>query len=869
MIVSQADNVVRRNSSSMENKIADTDKLNGQKKIVFKYTIAVFFIAIVWSMIIFLILRSHKKQELQSCEARIVNTVEMVNDFFNTEYFSYVVRIAKMPEMADYFQGKAAEEKVLPVLETATALSDAIFTALIGPDGKIATLSSYEKRDKVLELDVRDRMYVIKGLRGEISLSLNFGRVSGKMAAQFAAPVFRKNSREVLGIVMLDLDAVILDRFFSLIPEPAFLFSPEGIIFATNREDYRGQAVADYSSLLQNDTSVLDSLLETCPFYPADRFVEYKVDRFPGWVILAVPVFHFPIITVFIFTVVYLSILLFGWIVFLLRKRKHDFILANIAVNEARKRELEILEREYAANELVGKLEKSEARLRLAQESAGVGIWSYDIESKKIEWSDFIVSVFDLEENDFRAVLVEYLHSVYLDADDRVKLSPVDFSEKTGNKEYECQVDSLASKLKHWVALKGKCVYSRDNNAVRIIGTLILIDERKSAEFERKRLEEQIQHSQRLDAIGKLAGGIAHDFNNMLCGIIGSADVLATKLKGDPKGLELNSMIISTAERAAELTKQLLAFSRKQSVVMKTVDLNEIIESSVRLLRRTIDLQIEIVQDLTAEKSEISGDAAQLQSVIMNMGINASHAIDGAGEIRIITRNIYLDEIYCKVNNFKVTPGQYIEMEVIDNGCGIGRDIIKKIFEPFFTTKEEGKGTGLGLSAVYGIIQQHHGAVSVYSEVGKGTSFHVLLPLNSAENNSSNKESDRLYMGKGRILVIDDEEVMRKNAQFVLADLGYEIVVAKNGEEGLAAFKQADKPFDLVIIDMVMPVMSGIDCFTEMKKIDPQLKVVLASGFSRDEDVRNMKEAGLCEFIHKPYRSAYLSKVIHNVLRGK
>lgn len=382
----------------------------------------------------------------------------------------------------------------------------------------------------------------------------------------------------------------------------------------------------------------------------------------------------------------------------------------------------------------------------------------------------------------------------------------------------------------------------------------------------RKRAEMVVLQSERLDAIGQLASGVAHDFNNMLGGIMGAAELLRSIVKDNPKALRYSSLIIDTADNASALTSQLLTFARKQHISSSHIDLHYTLQDSISLLKRTIDRRVVIECELSAVTAMIIGDSSQLQSVFINLGINAAHSMPEGGVIRINSKTIELDAPFCNASSFDIHPGQYIELEFRDDGCGIPAEDLPKIFEPFFTTKEQGKGTGLGLAAVYGAILQHHGAITVYSEVGQGTCFRILLPLVDGTSSERKVTSEQMLSGSGRILVVDDEEVMRTTAKDILESVGYEVVLAKNGQEALGIFKESPSGFNLVILDMVMPVMNGRDCFVELKKISPDVRVILASGFSRDEDVEKMKHEGLNGFINKPYHSAALSIAVHDAL---
>jgi len=384
---------------------------------------------------------------------------------------------------------------------------------------------------------------------------------------------------------------------------------------------------------------------------------------------------------------------------------------------------------------------------------------------------------------------------------------------------------------------------------------------------EERALQDQLRQSQKMDAIGQLAGGVAHDFNNMLGGIMGAAEMLALCLGDDPKAQKYNSIILESAKRAADLTNKLLTFSRSNPQASTIIELHEIIEESVVLLRNTIDRRIEIIIKLAAESSTVVGDPTLLQNALLNLGINSSHAMPEGGEIRITTTIVELDDEFCKACTFALQPGSYLSVEFKDNGAGIPAEHLDRIFDPFFTTKGQGHGTGLGLAAVYGTIQQHKGAIFVDSEVGEGTVFQMVIPLTRGPK-SKTVAPPAPQKGRGCILVVDDEEVMRVTAAAILEELGYRVEMAGNGQEAVTVFRQKSREIDLVLLDMVMPVMNGRDCFAALRRIDPAVPVVVSSGFTREEDLKEMKLEGLNGFIRKPYLSSSLSRIIHDVLQG-
>ena len=295
---------------------------------------------------------------------------------------------------------------------------------------------------------------------------------------------------------------------------------------------------------------------------------------------------------------------------------------------------------------------------------------------------------------------------------------------------------------------------------------------RKRAEQEKAQLERVLAHSQKMDAIGQLAGGIAHDFNNMLGGIVGAAEMLSMYLPDDPKARKFHQLIMESAGRSADLVKKLLAFSRNNPQLSSTIDVHDVLRETIMLLENTIDRRVVITVNLEAKESTIIGDPTQLQNSFLNMGINSSHAMPSGGTLCFSTRNLQLDAAYCRNSTFEIEPGEFLEIEIRDDGHGIELEHMGMIFDPFFTTKDQDKGTGLGLSAVYGSMQQHKGAVTVYSEVGCGTTFHLFLPVVSGRTELIQRVKPEAIKGSGTILVVDDEEVMRITAKAILEELG-------------------------------------------------------------------------------------------------
>jgi two-component system, cell cycle sensor histidine kinase and response regulator CckA len=384
---------------------------------------------------------------------------------------------------------------------------------------------------------------------------------------------------------------------------------------------------------------------------------------------------------------------------------------------------------------------------------------------------------------------------------------------------------------------------------------------------ERKKLEEQLRQSQKMEAMGLLAGGIAHDFNNLLTGILGYANLLSLKGGVDPEVVKAAGIIQRSAERASQLTAQLLGFAEKGKNLNVPVELGPVIASVTDVLERTQDPRIRIVTSLHPEGGCVLGDPAQLDQVIMNLAINACDAMPVGGQLKITTEPVMLDEVFCREREW-MSPGKYLLLSVADTGVGISPENLERIFDPFFTTKAQGKGTGLGLSMVFGIVKNHDGCVDVRSEAGAGTVFRVYLPESLEGAPTEKEEMDRILpRGRGRILLVDDQEPVREVAKDMLEALGYEVITAADGLEGISLYRDLWREIDLVILDMIMPNMSGGDCFRRMKEINPKARVVLSSGYSMDGAIQDVMNEGILAFIQKPYRLEELSRVLGTAVR--
>jgi len=305
----------------------------------------------------------------------------------------------------------------------------------------------------------------------------------------------------------------------------------------------------------------------------------------------------------------------------------------------------------------------------------------------------------------------------------------------------------------------------------------------------------------------------------------------------------------------------LLTFSRQGAKVSTAVNCAKIVEDTAALLKHTINKNIAIHVENRATHTSVIGDDSLLQNAFMNMGINASHAMPNGGELTFTLENLELDAEYCEISPFEIIPGDYLEIAIRDTGTGMPPEVQSRIFEPFFTTKEQGKGTGLGMAAVYGTVQEHGGAIVVYSELGTGTVFHVYLPI-TTETVRREILAEPTVIGTGTVLVVDDEELIRITASALLRSMGYRVILATDGQEGVHTFLETKDEIDLIILDMIMPVMGGRETFTKLREIDPTIPVIIASGFAKEEDMAALKKEGVNGFLNKPFRRAELAEMV-------
>ncbi|MBW2225831.1 MAG: PAS domain S-box protein [Deltaproteobacteria bacterium] len=391
------------------------------------------------------------------------------------------------------------------------------------------------------------------------------------------------------------------------------------------------------------------------------------------------------------------------------------------------------------------------------------------------------------------------------------------------------------------------------------IGTLVILRDIS----EKKRLESQLQYIERMEAIGTLAGGIAHDFNNLMMGMLGNISLILYDIGSESPYYEKLKNIEKLIQSGSKLTSQLLGYARKGKYEVRPINLNQLVEESSETFGRTRK-EIVIHREFAEDLSSVMADEAQIQQILMNLFINAADAMPGGGDLFLKTLNVTHEDIRDKP--YKPRSGDYILLKVSDTGTGMGQKVMDRIFEPFFTTKDLGRGSGLGLASVYGIIKGHGGYIDVESEKGLGAIFSIYLPASEKSIQKTLEIPERIMEGNENILLVDDEALVINVGVQLLKKLGYTVLEAQSGREAIKIFMEGNHAIDMVILDMVMPDMSGGEVYDRIKRIDSNVKVLLSSGYSIDGQATEILKRGCEGFIQKPYSMEDFSKKIREVL---
>ena len=434
------------------------------------------------------------------------------------------------------------------------------------------------------------------------------------------------------------------------------------------------------------------------------------------------------------------------------------------------------------------------------------------------------------------------------------------FDQKLGPKEY---LLVMKDGRKIPFEINGDILRDKDGRPFGIATVCRDISDRKRLEMESKKLASRLHNAEKMEALGTLAGGIAHDFNNLLMGIQGRASLMSTDFEPSHSHLEHTKAIEDYVRSATALTKQLLGLARGGKYEVRPVDANELVRNSANMFGRT-KKEIRIHTNLQDPPPVVMADRSQIEQVLLNLYINAWQAMPGGGELYLETQIVTLDNDYCKPYHAK--PGNYAKVSVTDTGIGMDSETRRRIFNPFFTTKEKGRGTGLGLASVYGIVKNHDGMITVYSEVGHGTTFNLYLPFSVKEACRVVPTGGSLIKGTETILLVDDEKMILEVGKAMLEKLGYRVVVANGGEQAVSMVKRKGNEIDMAILDLIMPGMDGGKVFDHIKEIHPKMPVVLSSGYAINGQANKIMQRGCNGFIQKPFSISELSQKVRKVL---
>ncbi len=515
----------------------------------------------------------------------------------------------------------------------------------------------------------------------------------------------------------------------------------------------------------------------------------------------------------------------------------------------------DITERKRAGDEL----RESAARLRLAVDGGGVGLWEWQVTTGQLTWNDQLRNIFGQPSDVTELTLDKFLGAIH--PEDRAEMDGAIRQALQNHTGCSCEHRIVRPDgTCRWILFTGRAEYAADGVPVRMRGAALDVTERAQ-------LQAQFRQAQKMDSVGQLASGIAHDFNNLLTVINGMSDlVLAQVSQDNPVHTDVQE-IRHAGERAATLTRQLLAFSRQQILEPRVLNVNTVVSGTEGLLRRLLGEDIDLVIVLTPDLGRVKVDPGQIEQVITNLAVNARDAMPQGGKLTIETQNVEVDEDYARQHEIAVTPGSYVLLAVSDAGVGMDNATRSRVFEPFFTTKGPGKGTGLGLSTVFGIVKQSRGFIWVYSEVGHGTSFKILLPrVTEAADLDRPAPTVVSSSGTETILLVEDNAALRKLATRVLEPAGYTVLGAAEGTEALRLLEGHEEPVHLLLSDVVMPGMDGRKLAEQLAQTRPRMKVLFMSGYTGDTIVRHGVLDAQVPFLNKPFTAAALLRKVREVL---
>jgi len=502
--------------------------------------------------------------------------------------------------------------------------------------------------------------------------------------------------------------------------------------------------------------------------------------------------------------------------------------------------------------------QESEMTLNQVEQITHIGRWSVGLTDGSVYHSDEIKRIFGYEPSEYALSVEDAINAYHPDDRDEVVRLFNKAVETGEGYEFDLRIVQPSGDMR-FVHSKGYTEQDETGTVTRVYGIFQDVTERKE-------MEERLHQSEKMKAIGQLAGGVAHDFNNQLTVILNFASLIKRSLKEGSAQIRFVDRIIDGVSRSADLTSQLLAFARKGKYVVSTVDMNNVISEVVSMVGHSFDKKIKITHNASDSPATISGDVSQLQNALLNLALNSRDAMPDGGELIFSTSRVILDEETLKNTALETMPGECLRLMIRDNGEGMDATTQTHIFEPFFTTKEQGRGTGMGMASVYGTVKNHHGAIEVESKVGEGTTITIHFPLVSETTSLAEEPITPVRETSGQILIVDDEEGVAESLSMLLDNEGYATTTCSTGRAALDEFEKSWKTVDLVLLDMIMPDMNGVETFHAMKAIHPDVRVVLLSGFTFTEEARRITDAGAAGFLPKPVAPGDLLQTIADVL---
>ncbi len=529
------------------------------------------------------------------------------------------------------------------------------------------------------------------------------------------------------------------------------------------------------------------------------------------------------------------------------------YFVGLLLAREDRLHHIEILQKQYVE------------RIRDFAESASDWFWEMDENGRIIFLSSRYEEITGLKIADQQGLRL-WDREESIGKSERWNTLKADFAERKAFKDFEYDLTIHATKILH-IRISGRPVFDETGHFIGYRGSATDFSKRKQEEEEREKLQSQLVQAQKMESIGRLAGGVAHDFNNMLGVIVGHTELALMKIQlSNPLHANLVE-IDKAAQRSADLTRQLLAFARKQTVAPRVLDLNDSVGGMLKMLRRLIGEDIYLAWKPRSELWSIHIDPTQIDQILMNLCVNARDAIAGVGQITIETENVIFDDWFA-ADSIDLVPGAFVMLAVSDTGCGMSKDTQEKLFEPFFTTKEMGKGVGLGLATVYGILKQNNGFIKVYSEPGVGTTFKMFFPRYEGELSEIQREiHDHPFRGKGEtVLLVEDEPMVLMLGKTMLETLGYRVLTSSTPRSAIRIGMEYTENIQLLITDVVMPEMNGRDLAVQMQSYNPKIKKVFMSGYTANVIVhQGVLDEGVF-FLQKPFSMKSLSNKVREAL---